>query len=121
MVRMFVFGVVVRDMLGMTESSSVFGAFMRCVRFKFGAIRGAVFFNFLGIFLRQFGFRGSLIFGSIEVRFLLAFFFFGFFVLREFGFASGVNLLRFIVFEFSATNEGIGFGVIGSFLVLCLG
>jgi hypothetical protein len=116
---MLVFSVFVHDMLWITESGSVFGAFVRSVGFEFGAIRGAVFFDFFGFVLGEFGFRGGLIFGGVQVRFFLAFFLFGFFF-REFSFASGVNFLGLILFEFGATREGIDFGVIGSFFVFCL-
>jgi hypothetical protein len=116
---MLVFSVFVHDMLWITESGSVFGAFVRGVGFEFGAIRGAVFFYFFGFIFGEFGLRGSLVFGGIQVRFFLAFFLFGFFF-REFSFASGVNFLGLILFEFGATREGIDFGVIGSFFVFCL-
>jgi hypothetical protein len=98
----------------------VFRAFVRGVGFEFSAIRRAVLFDFLGFILGEFGFRGGLIFGGVEVRFFLAFFLFGFFF-REFGFASGVDSLGFVLIEFGATGEGIDFGVIGRFFVLSLG
>jgi len=99
----------------------VFGAFVRGVGFEFGAIGGAMFLDFLGFFLGEFGFRGGLVFGGVEVRFFLAVLFFGFFVFGKFGFAGGVNFLSVVLFEFGAANEGIGFGVVGSFLVFCFG
>jgi hypothetical protein len=98
----------------------VFGAFMRGIGFEFGTVGGAMFLDFLGLFLGEFGFRGSLVFGGVEVRFL-AVLFFGFFVLGKLGFADGVNVLSVVLFEFGATCHGIGFGVIGSFLVFCFG
>jgi hypothetical protein len=99
----------------------VFGAFVRGVGFEFGAIGGAVFLDFLGFFLGEFGFRGGLIFGCVEVRFFLAVFFFGFFVFGKFGFARGVNLLSIVLFKIRAPGQSVGFGVVGGFLVLCLG
>jgi hypothetical protein len=121
MLGMRVFRESVHGVFGITESGSVFSAFVRGVRFEFGAIRGAVLFDFLGFSLGEFCLRGSLIFGGIEVRFFLAFFFLGFFVLRKFGFASGVNFLGFVIFfKFGAAYEGIGLDVIGGFLVFCL-
>jgi hypothetical protein len=117
---MLVFSVFVHEMLGITESGSVFGAFVRGVGFEFGAIRGAVLFDFFRFILGKFGLRGGLVFGGVQVRFFLAFFLFGFFF-GEFGFASGVNFLRLVLFEFGATCEGIDFGVIGRFLVFSLG
>src|SRR5208282_461166 len=102
------------------ESSSVFGAFVRGVGFEFGAICGAVLFDLFGFILGELRFRGGLVFGSVQVGFLLALLFFGFFF-REFGFASGVNFLGFVFLEFGAADESIGFGVIGSFFVFCLG
>jgi hypothetical protein len=98
----------------------VFGAFVRGVGFEFSAIRGAVLFDLFGFILGEFGFRSGLVFGSVQVRLFLAFFLFGFFF-REFGFASCVDFLGFVFFEFSATSEGIDFGVIGSFFVFSLG
>lgn len=116
---MLVFGVFVHEMLGITESGSVFRAFVRGVGFEFGAIRGTVLFDFFGFVLGEFGLRGGLVFGGVQVRFFLAFFLFGFFF-REFDFASGVNFLRLVLFKFGATCEGMDFGVIGSFFVFCL-
>lgn len=116
---MLVFSVLVHDMLGITESGSVFGAFVSGVGFEFGSIRGAVLFYFFGFILGEFGLRGGLVFGGVQMRFFLAFFLFGFFF-REFSFASSVNFLGFVLFEFGATCEGIDFGVIGSFFVFCL-
>jgi hypothetical protein len=119
-----VFGVLmlgVHDVLGIAESGSVFGAFMRGVGFKFSAIRCAVLFDFLGFGFGEFGFRGGLIFGGVEVCFFLAFFLFGFFVFGQFGFASSVDFLDFVIFfEFDAADEGIGLDVIGGFLVFGL-
>ena len=122
MLGMLVLGVFVHHVLGIAESGSVFGAFMRGVGFEFSAIRCAVLFDFLGFSFGEFGFRGGLIFGGVEVCFFLTFFLFGFFVFGQFGFASGVNFLDFVIFffEFGAANEGIGLDVIGGFLVLCL-
>ena len=80
---MLVFGVFMGNMYGITEGGSVFGAFMCCVGFEFGAIRGAMFFDFLGFRFGKFGLGGSLVFGGVKVRFFLAFFFLGFFF-REF-------------------------------------
>lgn len=118
---MFVFRVFsMFDMVGMTQSSSVFGAFVSGVSLEFGAIRGAVLFDFFSFSFGELGFRSSLVFGRVQVRFFLAFFFLGFF-LREFGCASGVNFLGFVFFEFGATGESIHLGVIGSFFVFCLG
>jgi hypothetical protein len=119
-VSMFVFRVIVGHMLGITESGSVFGAFVGGVGFKFGAIRGAVLFDFLGFFFGEFRFGGRLVFGSIKMRFLLTLFFFGFFVFCKLGFASGVNFLRLVFLEIGAAGKGIGLGVVGSFFVLCL-
>jgi hypothetical protein len=122
---MFVLGVSVFSVLdhyvfGITKSCGVFGAFVRSVGFEFGAIRGAMFFDFLGFSLGELGLGGSLVFGGVQVRFFLAFLFFGFFV-GEFCCASGVNFLGFVLFEVGATGEGIHLGVIGSFFVLGLG
>lgn len=117
---MLVFSMFVHNMLGITKSGSVFGAFMRGVGFEFGAIRRAMLFDFLGFIFGKFGLRGSLVFGGVQVRFFLAFFLLGFFF-REFGFASGVNFFGLVLFEFGATREGIAFGVVGSFFVLGLG
>jgi hypothetical protein len=117
---MLVFSMFMDDMLGITESGGVFGAFMRGVGFEFGAIRRAMLFDFLGFIFGKFGLRGSLVFGGVQVRFFLAFFLFGFFF-RECGFASGVNFFGLVLFEFGATREGIDFGVIRSFFVLGLG
>ncbi len=118
---MLVFRESVHSVLGITESGSVFGAFMRGVRFEFGAIRCAVLFDFLGFILGELGFRGGLIFGGVLVCFFLAFVFLSFFVLGKFGFASGVNFLDFVIFfEFGATDKRIGLDVIGGFLVFCL-
>jgi hypothetical protein len=116
-----VFCMFVNDVLGIAQSGGVFGAFVRGVGFEFGAIGGAMFLDFLGFFLGEFGFRGGLVFGGVEVRFFLAVLFFGFFVFGKFGFAGGVNFLSVVLFEFGAANEGIGFGVVGSFLVFCFG
>ena len=96
----------------------MFGAFVRGVGFEFGAIRGAVLFYFFGFILGEFGLSGSLVFGGVQVRFFLAFFFLGFFF-RDLCFASGVDFLGFVLFEIGATREGIDFSVIGSFFVLC--
>lgn len=93
---------------------------MRGVGFEFGAIRGAMLFDFLGFRFGEFGLSGSLVFGSVQVRFFLAFFFFLFFF-GEFGLASRANFLWFVLFEFGATGEGIHLGVIGSFFVFCFG
>ena len=112
-----VFSVFVHDVIGITKSGGVFGAFVRGVGFEFGAIRGAVFFDFLGFSFGEFGLGGSLVFSSVQVSFFLAFFFLGFFF-REFCCASCVNFLGFVLFEIGATGEGIHLGVIGSFLVL---
>ena len=117
----FMCGVFGHDMLGITEGGSVFGAFVRGVGCEFGAIGGAMLFDFFGFILGEFGFRGGLIFRSVEVGFFLALLFFGIFVVREFGFSGGVNFLGFVVVEFGAADEGIGFGVIGSLFVFCFG
>ena len=93
---------------------------MRGVGFEFGAIRGAVLFDFLGFGLGEFGLSSSLVFGGVQVRFFLAFLFFGFFF-GELGLASGVNFLGFVFFEFGATSESVHFGVIRSLFVLGLG
>jgi hypothetical protein len=122
---MFVFdmlmcGVFGHDMLGVTEGGSVFGAFVCGVSCEFGAIGGAMLFDFFGFILGEFGVRGGLIFRSVEVGFFLTLLFFGIFVVREFGFSGGVNFLRFVV-EFGAADQGVGFGVIGSLFVFCFG
>jgi len=78
-----VFSVFVHDVLGITKSCGVFGAFMRGVGFEFGAICGAMLFDFLGFSLGKFGLGGNLVFGGVQMRFFLAFFFLGFFF-REF-------------------------------------
>jgi len=124
---MFEFGVFVldgfvRDASGITQSSSVFGAFMRGIGSEFGAVGGAMLFNFFGFILGEFGFRSSLIFGGVQVRFFLSFFFFSFFVICEFGFASGVNFRGLVIFfEFGAAYDGTGLDVIGGFFVFCFG
>src|SRR5580704_7584092 len=78
-------------------------------------------FHFFGFILGEFTLGGGLIFRSVEVGFFLAFLFFGLFVLGKFGFARGVNFFGFLFLKFGATGEGIGFGVIGGFLVFCFG
>jgi hypothetical protein len=98
-----VFGMFVHDMVWMTESSSVFGAFVSGVSFEFGAIRSAVLFDFFGFGLGEFGFRGDLVFGSVQVCFFLALFLFGFFF-RKFSFASRVNFLNFVLFEIGTAD-----------------
>jgi hypothetical protein len=100
----------------------VFGAFVSDVGLEFSAIRGAVLLDFFGFSFGEFGFRGSLVFGGVQVSLFLAFFFFGFFF-GEFGLASGVNFLGFVfvLFEIGATGESVDLGVIGSFFVLCFG
>jgi hypothetical protein len=117
---LFMCGVFGHGMLGITEGGSVFGAFVRGVGCEFGAIGGAMLFDFFGFILGEFGVRGGLIFRSVEVGFFLALLFFGIFVVREFGFSGGVNFLGFVV-EFGAADEGIGFGVSGSLFVFCFG
>ena len=114
---MFKGGVLRRDLFGITEGGSVFGAFVRGVGGEFGAVGGAMRFHFFGFILGEFGFRGSLIFRSVEVGFFLALLFFGIFVVREFGFSGGVNFLGFVVVEFGAADQGIDFGVLGSLFV----
>ena len=99
----------------------MFGAFVGGVGFEFGAIRGAMLFHFFGFVFGEFRLGGGLIFRCVEVGFFLAFFFFRFFVLGKFRFARGVNFFGFLFLEFGATGEGIGFGVIGGFLVFRLG
>jgi hypothetical protein len=116
----FMCGVFGHDMLGITEGGSVFGAFVRGVGCEFGAIGGAMLFDFFGFILGEFGFRGGLIFRSVEVGFFLALLFFGVFIVRQLGFSGGVNFLGFVV-EFGAADEGIGFGVSGSLFVFCFG
>lgn len=118
-----VFRVFVHDMFGIAQGGGVFGAFVRGVCFEFGAVGGAVLFDFLGFFLREFGFRGGLVFSGVEVRFFLALFLFGFFVFGQPGFTGDVDFLDFgfVFFEFSATDESVGFGFIGGFLVLGFG
>ena len=96
------------------------GAFVSSVSLEFGAIRGAVLFDFFSFSFGELGFRSSLVFGGVQVRFFLALFFLGFFF-GEFCFASGANFLGFVFFEIGATGEGINLGVIGSFFVFCLG
>jgi hypothetical protein len=117
---MFMCGVFGHDMLAITEGGSVFGAFVRGVGCEFGAIGGAMLFDFFGFILGEFGFRGGLIFRSVEMGFFLALLFFAIVVVPEFGFSGGVNFLGFVV-EFRAADEGIGFGVIGSLFVFCFG
>jgi hypothetical protein len=114
-------GVFGHNMLGITEGSSVFGAFVRGVGCEFGAIGGAMRFDFFGFILGEFGFRGSLIFRSVEVGFFLALLFFGIFLVCEFGFSGSVNFLGFVVVEFGAADEGVDFGVLGSLFVFCFG
>ena len=98
----------------------MFSAFVRGVSFEFGAISGAMLFDFLGFLFGEFGFRGGLVFSGVEVRFFLAFFLFGFFVFGKFGIDGGVDFLDFcfVFFKIGATDESVGFGFIGSFLVL---
>jgi hypothetical protein len=110
----FVFGVVVDDML--PERGSVFGAFVGGVGFELGAIRGAMLFDFLGFFFGKFGFSGRLIFGGVEMSFFFALLFFGFFV-GELSFAGGLHLRGFIFFEVRTATECVGFGVLGRFFV----
>jgi hypothetical protein len=117
---LFLCGVFGHGMLGITEGGSVFGAFVCGVGCEFGAIGGAMLFDFFRFILGELGFRGGLIIRSVKVGFFLALLFFGFFVVREFGFSGGVNFLGIIV-EFSAADEGIGFGVSGSLFVFCFG
>jgi len=116
----FMCGVFGHGMLGITEGGSVFGAFVRSVGCEFGAIGGAMLFDFFGFILGEFAFRGGLIIRSVEVGFFLALLFFGIFVVGEFGFSGGVNFLGFVV-EFGAADQGIGCGVIGSLFVFCFG
>ena len=97
----------------------MFGAFVGGVGFEFSSIRGAVLFHFFGFILGEFTLGGSLIFRGVEVGFLLAFLFLGFF--GEICLRSGVNLFGLVFLEFGATGEGIGFGVIGGFFVFCFG
>jgi hypothetical protein len=99
----------------------VFGAFVGGVGFEFGAIRGAMLFHFFGFILGEFRLGGGLIFRGVEMSFFLTFFFLRFFVLGKLGFARGVNFCGIVFLEFGATSEGIGFGVIGGFLVFRLG
>ena len=117
---LFLCGVLGHAVLGITEGGSVFGAFVRGVGCEFGAIGGAMLFDFFGFILGEFGFRGSLIFRSVEVSFFLALLFFGIFIVCEFGFSGGVSFLGFVVFfEFGAPGQSIGLGVIGSLFVFC--
>jgi len=116
---MFMCGVFGHGVLGITEGGSVFRAFVRSVGCEFGAIGGAMLFDFFGFILGELAFRGGLIFRSVEVGFFLALLFFGIFVVREFGF-SGVNFLGLVV-EFGTADEGIDFGVLGSLFVFCFG
>jgi len=117
----FRFGMIEHGVLRITEGGGLFGAFMRGVGFEFSTIGSAMLFDFLGFILGELGFCGRLIFRCVLLCFVLPFFLFlfGFFFLREFCFGSGVNFLRFVLFEFGATGEGIGLGVVGSFLVFC--
>ena len=85
---------VMRDMVA--QSGGVFGAFVGGVGFELGAIRGAMFFYFLGFFFAEFGFGRRLIFGGVEM---------GFFFLVEFG----------------ATRQSVGLRVVGSFFVFGFG
>jgi hypothetical protein len=112
-------GVFGHDLLGIIEGRSVFGAFVSGVGCEFCAVGGAMLFDFFGFILGEFAFRGSLIFRSVEVGFFLALLFFGIFVVCDFGF-SGVNFLGFVV-EFSAADQGIGFGMLGSLFVFRFG
>jgi|SRR5580658_4160144 hypothetical protein len=93
----------VNDVFGIAKSGGVFGTFVRSIGFEFGAIGGAMFFDFLGFLFGEFRFRGGLIFGGVQVRFFLALFFFGFLVLGKFGFAGDVNFFGVVLFEFGAT------------------
>jgi hypothetical protein len=70
----FVFRMVVHDVLRIAESGSVFGAFMGGVGFEFGAIRGAMLFDFLGFVLGEFRLCGGLVFRRVELGFLFRFF-----------------------------------------------
>jgi hypothetical protein len=121
---MFVFRVLVLAMYGITQSGGVFGGFVGGVGFEFGAVGGAVFLDFRGFCFGEFRFRGGLIFRCVEagVLFFLSFFlgFFCFFF-RELGIEGGLNIFDLFFVEFGATGESVGFGVIGSFLVLGLG
>lgn len=119
----FRFGMIGDNVLGITECHGVLGAFVGGVGFEFGPIGGAASIDFRGVFLGKFGLSGSLVFGSVELCFLLALFFLGFFflLLGESGFRSDLSLLGLVLVEFGATGESIGFGVIGSFLVLSFG
>lgn len=116
-----VFRMFVDGMPGIAEGGSVLGTFVCGIGFEFGAIRGATLFDFLGFLLGEFGFRGGLVFGGVEMRLFLAFFFFGLFVLGKFRFAGDVNSLRFVLFKFGTAGQSIGLGVIGRFLVLRFG
>ena len=107
----FVFGWFVHDVLGITEGSGVLGAFVSGVSFEFGAIRGAMLFDFLGVILGEFGLGGRLLFSGVQVSCFLAFLLLGF-LIRQFSFCGGVNFLGFVLFEFSATDEGIRLGLI---------
>lgn len=104
--------------LRITESGGVFGTFMRGVGFEFGAIGGAVRFDFRSFFFGKLGLRGSLLFRSVQPFVLLTLFLLGFFF-REFGSRVGVNFLYFVLFEFGATGEGVSVSEVGSFLVFC--
>ena len=118
--RVFVFRVLVHGVFGIAKSGGVFGAFVGGVGFEFSSIRGAVLFHFFGFILGEFTLGGGLIFRGVEVGFFLAFLFLGFFF-GEICFRSRVNLFGLVFLKFGAAGEGIGFGVIGSFLVFCLG
>lgn len=67
--RMFVL-----DMHGITQRSGVFGGFVGGVGFEFGAVGGAVLFDFGGFGFGEFRFRGDLILGGIEPGILFGFF-----------------------------------------------
>ena len=116
----FMCGVFGHDMLGVIEGGSMFGAFVRGVGCEFGAISGAMLLDFFGFIFGEFGFRGGLIFRSVEMGFFLALLFFAIVVVPEFGFSGGVNFLWFVV-EFGAADQGVGFGVLGSLFVFCFG
>src|SRR5580704_10342267 len=116
-----VFRMFVNDMFGIAQSGSVFGAFVGGVGFEFGSIRGTMLFDFFGFFFGEFGFRGGLIFGSVEVRLFLAILFFGLFVFGKFCFADEVNPFGLVFFKFGATDERIGFRFIGSLLMFGFG
>jgi hypothetical protein len=69
------FRLVVHDVLRIAEGSCVFGGFVCGVGFEFGAIGGAMLFDFLGFILGEFRLCGDLVFRCVEPCFFFGFFF----------------------------------------------